>query len=109
MLSLISNLGRRRLLLCLLLCGLSPLGQAQESQQAAIHALIQDLDYLIEHAEELSERYRGDRSSIRFNYPAFIAQLRTTRDRSAIYLNESIQVVHPAPPGTVDHTLIERR
>lgn len=84
--------------------------QAQEApQQAAIDALIKDLDYLISYAEELQNRYRKDRAPVRFNYSALLEQLRTTRARTADYLNESHTVVHTAPPPRVKTPLTRRR
>lgn len=83
--------------------------QAQEaSQQAAIDALIKDLDYLISYAEKLEHRYRNDRAPVRFNYNALLEQLRTTRSHTADYLNESHTVVHTEPPPSVKTPLTRR-
>jgi len=78
-------------------------------QQAEIHALVQELDYLIEYAERLAQKYRNDDAPVRFNYPALLEQLRMTRMRSAAYLKEVQTVVHPAPPAPVATSLTERR
>lgn len=75
------------------------------SQPAAIEALIAELDYLIDRAEALAERYREDTASVRFNYPAFIEQLRVTRNHSAAYLNRVHTQVHRHPPAVVDQAL----
>jgi hypothetical protein len=84
--------------------------QAQEApQQAAIGALVQDLDYLIGYVEHLQNRYRQDPAPVRFNYPALLEQLRTTRQRTADYLNERHTVVHAAPPPPVQTSLTKRR
>ena len=84
--------------------------QAQEvPQPAAIDALIKDLDYLISYAEELQNRYRNDRAPVRFNYSALLEQLRTTRARTADYLNESHTVVHTEPPPSVKTPLTRHR
>ncbi|MCB1713531.1 MAG: hypothetical protein KDK04_24425 [Candidatus Competibacteraceae bacterium] len=83
--------------------------RAETSQQAEIQALVNELDYLIEYSEQLAQRYREDDAPIRFNYAALLAQLRTTRARTAAYLNEQHRLVHPAPPGTVDRSLTRRR
>ena len=48
-------------------------------QQQDIDAMIRELDYLIEHAERLAARHRRDDAPIRFNYGAFLEQLRLTR------------------------------
>ncbi len=78
-------------------------------QQAEIHALIQEFDYLIDHAQRLAARHAGDRAPIRFNYPALLAQLRLTRDRAAAYLNEAHQTVLQAPPPPDVASLTRRR
>lgn len=41
--------------------------------------MIRELDYLIEHAERLAARHRRDDAPIRFNYGAFLEQLRLTQ------------------------------
>jgi hypothetical protein len=79
------------------------------AQQAEIHALVQELDYLIEYAERLAQKYGDDTAPVRFNYPALLEQLRVTRARSAAYLNEVRTVVHSAPPAPVATSLTERR
>jgi hypothetical protein len=78
-------------------------------QQAEIHALVQELDYLIEYTERLARNYADDAAPVRFNYPALLAQLRMTRARSAAYLKEVRTVVHPAPPPPVAASLTQRR
>ncbi|HRZ06871.1 MAG TPA: hypothetical protein P5102_12100 [Candidatus Competibacteraceae bacterium] len=84
--------------------------QAQEApQQAAIDALVKDLDYLISYAEELQSRYREDPAPVQFNYRALLEQLRMTRQRTADYLNERHTVVHAAPPPPVQTSLTKRR
>jgi hypothetical protein len=80
-----------------------------DRQQVEIHALIQELDYLIDHAERLAARYGRDTAPIRFNYRALLEQLRLTRDRSAAYLNEAHAVVHAAPPRPAGASLARRR
>ncbi len=84
--------------------------QAQEApQQAAIDALVKDLDYLIRYAEQLQNRYRQDQAPVRFDYSALLEQLRLTRARTADYLNERHTVVHTAPPPSVKTVLTKRR
>ncbi|MCP5451537.1 MAG: hypothetical protein H6972_13520 [Gammaproteobacteria bacterium] len=78
-------------------------------QQAEIHALVKELDYLIEYAEGLARQYADDAAPVRFNYPALLEQLRVTRMRSAAYLNEVQTVVYPAPPAPVATSLTRRR
>ena len=78
----------------------------QASQHEDIAALIQELNYLIAVAQSLQHRYRHDRAAIRFNYPAFIAQLRTTRDRSAQYLHRALRAPRPTPPDPIDRSLV---
>lgn len=78
-------------------------------QQADIAALIQELDYLIDHTERLADRYRADRAPVTFNYAALLEQLRLTRARSADYLNERHRVVHAAPPAPAGAALARRR
>jgi hypothetical protein len=78
-------------------------------QQADIAALIQELDYLIDHTERLADRYRADRAPVTFNYAALLEQLRLTRARSADYLNERHRVVHAAPPAPAGASLTRRR
>ena len=82
---------------------------ATTTQQAEIGALIQELDYLIEHTERLAARYRSDAAPIRFNYPALLTQLRLTRARSAAYLHEVHQVVQATPPAPQGASLTRRR
>ena len=49
--------------------GLSLAASVDEArQQADIAALIQELDYLIDHTERLADRYRADRAPVTFNY-----------------------------------------
>ncbi len=78
-------------------------------QQQDIDAMIRELDYLIEHAERLAARYRRDDAPIRFNYGAFLEQLRLTRARSAAYLNEAHEAVLHAPPPPDGVSLTQRR
>lgn len=75
------------------------------SQQAAIEALVAELDYLIDRAEALAEYYHDDPASVRFNYPALIEQLRLTRNHSAAYLNRVQTQIQPHPPAPVDQAL----
>jgi len=75
------------------------------SQQAAIEALIAELDYLIDRAEALAEHYRDDTAPVRFNYPALIEQLRLTRNHSAAYLNRVQTQIQPRAPAPVDQSL----
>ena len=93
--------------------GASGLGHAasvdEARQQAEIAALIQELDYLIDHTERLAHRYRADRAPVTFNYAALLEQLRVTRARSADYLNERHRVVHAAPPAPAAASLTRRR
>ena len=85
----------------------APVDEAR--QQADIAALIQELDYLIDHTERLADRYRADRAPVTFNYAALLEQLRVTRARSADYLNERHRVVHAAPPAPAGASLTRRR
>ena len=78
-------------------------------QQQDIDAMIRELDYLIEHAERLAARHRRDDAPIRFNYGAFLEQLRLTRARSAAYLNEAHEAVLHAPPPPDGVSLTQRR
>lgn len=80
----------------------------RERQPADIAALIQELNYLIEHAEGLAARYRRDAAPVQFNYAALLEQLRLTRDHSARYLNEIQTVVHPSPPVPMGSSLTRR-
>ena len=90
--------------------GLSLAASVDEArQQADIAALIQELDYLIDHTERLADRYRADRAPVTFNYAALLEQLRLTRARSADYLNERHRVVHAAPPAPAGASLTRRR
>ena len=82
---------------------------AMHRQQQDIDAMIRELDYLIEHAERLAARYRRDDAPIRFNYGAFLQQLRLTRARSAAYLNEAHDAVLHAPPPPDGVSLTQRR
>lgn len=79
------------------------------TQRQAIAAIIRELDYLIAHSEQLAHRHAGDRAPIRFNYGAFLAQLRTTRERASAYLNETHQTVLTSPPAPVTDSLTVRR
>lgn len=88
----------------------TPWAMAQDlTQRQAIAAIIQELDYLIAHSEQLAHRHAGDRAPIRFNYGAFLAQLRTTRERASAYLNETHQTVLTSPPAPVTDSLTVRR
>lgn len=100
---------RRYPLLAAVLLLLAAPAAARDAQQAAIEALIADLDYLIDRAEALAEANRDDDAPVRFHYAALIAQLRTTRNHSAAYLNAVHTVVRAAPPETVDRSLVIRR
>ena len=99
----------RPLRACALIALLAPASVWAGPQQAEIHALVQELDYLIEYAEGLARKYGDDTAPVRFNYPALLEQLRVTRQRSAAYLQEVQTVVHPAPPAPVATSLTERR
>lgn len=88
---------------------LGPAAAQDARQQAEIHALVQELDYLIDHAERLAARHARDAAPVRFNYPALLEQLRLTRARSAAYLNEAHTVVHAAPPRAAGGSLTRRR
>ena len=99
----------RPLRACALMALLAPASGAAGPQQAEIHALVKELDYLIAYAERLAQKYADDAAPVRFNYPALLEQLRMTRMRSAAYLNEVQTVVHPAPPAPVAASLTERR
>ncbi len=74
-------------------------GQAQSQQQKDISLLVKDLTYLIQVAEQLQRQYGGDQSKIRFNYPALIAQLKSTRAATQEYLNQELYELHTAPPA----------
>ena len=99
----------RPLRACALMALLAPASGAAGPQQAEIHALVKELDYLIEYAEGLARQYGDDTAPVRFNYPALLEQLRMTRQRSAAYLKEVQTVVHPAPPAPVATSLTRRR
>ena len=99
----------RPLRACALMALLAPASGAAGPQQAEIHALVKELDYLIEYAEGLARQYADDAAPVRFNYPALLEQLRVTRMRSAAYLNEVQTVVYPAPPAPVATSLTRRR
>ncbi len=57
----------------------------------------------------LHARHRRDDAPIRFNYGAFLEQLRLTRARSAAYLNEAHEAVLHAPPPPDGVSLTQRR
>ena len=97
----------------LLLAALAPspgAAVAQDArQQADVHALVKEFDYLIEHGEWLAARYARDAAPVRFNYGALIAQLRLTRDRAAAYLDEAHRTVRATPPRPEAGSLTRRR
>ncbi|TVR65504.1 MAG: hypothetical protein EA420_03030 [Candidatus Competibacteraceae bacterium] len=84
-------------------------GAQDPRQKADIHAVIQELDHLIDHVEALAARHRDDPASVRFNYPALLEQLRLTRNRSAAYLNEAHAAPTAAPPAAAGGSLTRRR
>lgn len=105
----VSNAIARPLRACALIALLAPASGWAGPQQSEIHALVQELDYLIEYAERLARKYADDTAPVRFNYPALLEQLRVTRQRSAAYLDEVQSVVHPVPPAPVAASLTRRR
>lgn len=74
--------------------------QAQSQQQKDISLVVKDMTYLIQVTEQLQKKYGGDRSKIRFNYPALLAQLKATRAATQEYLNHELYELHSAPPVT---------
>lgn len=93
----------------LLVTSTPSVGAPDLAQRQAIAAVIQELDYLIDHSERLATKYAHDTGSIRFNYPAFLDQLRITRERARAYLNETHTAVLASPPPTAADSLTLRR
>lgn len=82
---------------------------ANANQQKDIESIIRELDYLIETTQQLQKKYHKDRSQVRFNYQALLAQLTTARNRAQEYLNQELLELHSAPPATVVNSLTEVR
>lgn len=79
---------------------------ALADERTEIHALIKELDYLIEVSTQMKARYGRNQQRVRFNYDALINQLKATRGRSAEYLNAKGETIHRAPPRTLDQDMI---
>ena len=71
------------------------------NQARDIDALVHELDYLIEVARNLQSKHGGDKSRIRFNYPALLAQLTAARDGCVAYLEDEVMELHAAPPAVI--------
>ena len=84
---------------------------ASEREQVA--ALVQELDYLIEVAEQMQRDAKQRRSSpthrISFNYPALLEQLRLTRNRTAEFLNGDRGSIQRSAPRPLASPLMEIR
>ena len=63
------------------------------------------MDYLIHKLEAMQDLNKSDGSKIKFNYPAALDQLETTRDRMAEYLNRDLRTIQSSPPKTVNQSL----
>ncbi|MBS9781385.1 MAG: hypothetical protein KGV56_02715 [Gammaproteobacteria bacterium] len=75
-------------------------GQAEtyNQQEKDISKIVKELTYLIQVSKQLQHKYRGDKSKIKFNYPALIQQLKATRLATQEYLNQELYEIHKAPP-----------
>lgn len=79
------------------------------SQQQEITAILRELEYLREVAQNLSVKHANDRSKIRFNYAALIRQLLATEDGIRAYLNAEINTIRTTEPKPVDTQLFQVR
>ena len=73
----------------------------RDTQARDIAAVVKELDYLIETTRQLQKKHGGDKSCIRFNYPALLAQLNAARDGANAYLAQEVMELHAAPPPVV--------
>ena len=80
-------------------------------EQAEIESVLRELEYVRERVQALQGKYgrATGNAKIRFNYPALVAQLRTTEADIADFLNARIDVIHTTPPPTVGGSLIRVR
>ena len=102
------NLHRRTLFLTALALANASVGKGRQTttirrdaQARDIAAVVQELDYLIETTLQLQRKHGGDKSRIRFNYPALLAQLKAARDGANAYLAQEVMELHAAPPAVV--------
>lgn len=73
----------------------------RDTQARDIAAVVKELDYLIETTQQLQRKHGGDKSRIRFNYSALLAQLKAARDGANAYLAQEVMEMHAAPPPVV--------
>lgn len=78
-------------------------------QQQDIAKVVKELTYLIQVAEQLQHKHRGDKSKIQFNYTALIKQLKAAKQGSQEYLNHELYELHAAPPATVVNNLTKAK
>ncbi len=76
-------------------------------QEKDISKVVKELAYLIQVTEQLQQKYRGDTSKIRFNYPVYIQQLKAMKSMAQEYLNAELYELHTAPPPVRKPSVIE--
>lgn len=76
------------------------------AERQDIASLIKELDYLIDVTQNMKNKYRGNKERITFNYDALLHQLKTTKARTAEYLNTQGQQIYVNPPMSVDSELM---
>lgn len=76
-------------------------------EEAEIESVLRELAYVRERVQSLERKYSRATAGakIRFNYPALVAQLRTTEDDIASFLNARIDVITTRPPTPRQSTL----
>ena len=75
------------------------------SEEAEIESVLRELAYVRERVQSLERKYATRKAKIRFNYPALVAQLRTTEADIADFLNARIDVITTRPPTPRQNTL----
>lgn len=77
------------------------------SEEAEIESVLRELAYVRERVQSLERKYASAtrKAKIRFNYPALVAQLRTTEADIADFLNARIDVITTKPPTPRQSTL----
>lgn len=90
----------------IILLGLTLCMPTHADERTEIEAFIKELDYLIEVSQGMKSRYARNGGRVRFNYDALTKQLRTTRARTADYLNSKGESINRAPPKTLNDNLI---
>lgn len=77
--------------------------QADERQD--LMDLVTEINYVISKAEQMKARNSSNRGRLKFNYNAFINQLKQTRQNTLLYLNSKGEHINNKAPLHIDDEL----